>query len=292
VLGTAWVGPVKLAALLLLLFRVSLVAQDQTAIQVKPATPVIQEKDLWERTGILHPFHRMPRFVLHDQAALWISPVHTAKSDIKWWAIFGGATAALIATDRWTVQQLPNSRTQVSISTWGSRFGSAYSVIPISAAFYFIGSAQHDQRFRETGLIAFETLIDANIVGETLKLVTNRARPTERDGHGHFQDGANGRWNSSFPSGHALNTWALASVIAHEYPTPLVKIVAYGLASTVIISRVGARKHFPGDVVAGSAIGWFLGDYVYGKRHNRALDAKPSGILRVLDRVHLGLAVD
>src|SRR5881227_1553433 len=100
-------------------------AQDTTAIEVKPATPVIQNKDLWERTGLLHPFRRMPRFVMRDQARIWTSPVHTATSDIKWWAIFGGATAALVATDKWTVKQLPNSSSQVSVSTWGSRFGSA-----------------------------------------------------------------------------------------------------------------------------------------------------------------------
>jgi len=125
-------------------------------------------------------------------------------------------------------------------------------------------------------------------VGEAVKLVTNRSRPTEGDGKGQFFSSPNGRWSSSFPSGHAMNTWALASVIAHEYPTPLVKIVAYGLASTVVIARVGARRHFPGDVAAGAAMGWFMGDYLYGKRHNRDLDRKPSALRSVLDHVQLG----
>ena len=56
------------------------------------------------------PSAACPRYVISDQKAIWTSPVHTAKSDLKWWAIFGGATAALIATDRWTVKQLPNSQ--------------------------------------------------------------------------------------------------------------------------------------------------------------------------------------
>jgi membrane-associated phospholipid phosphatase len=216
--------------------------------------------------------------------------VHTAKRDIKWWAIFGGATAALVATDRWTVRQLPNSRTQVSISTWSSRIGSAYSLIPISAGFYFIGSKGNDERLRETGLIAFETLINANIVSEALKIVAGRARPLEANGHGRFET-APSRWSSSFPSGHAINTWALASVITHEYPKPIVKVVAYGLASTVVISRVGARRHFPGDVVAGAGLGWFMGDYLYGKRHNRLLDRR-STVGSVLDHVRLGVVLN
>jgi membrane-associated phospholipid phosphatase len=273
-------------ALALILFSCTAAfAQDPTAIQVQPSTPVVKNKDLWEGTGVFHPFKRMPRFVLHDQAAIWTSPFHTAKSDIKWWAIVGGATAALIATDQYTI---PKSDSMVSVSTWGSRLGAAYTLVPLSAGFYLIGTGTHNPRFRETGLIAFETLIDASITAGVIKAIGDRARPTENDGKGHFWDSPNSRWNSSFVSGHAANTWALASVIAHEYPTPLVKIIAYGLASTVVISRIGARRHFPGDVVAGAGLGWFMGDYLYGKRHNRELDRKPSALRNVLDHVHIG----
>jgi membrane-associated phospholipid phosphatase len=277
------------AAILILAF--SAAAQDQTAITVQPAAPAIQNKDLWDDSGIVHPFRRMPRYIWHDQKAIWTSPFHTAKRDIKWWLIFGGATAALIASDRWTTHHLPNSPDQITAGTWGSRIGAAYTLIPLSAGFYFIGSKTGDQRFRETGMIAFETLIDANIVGEVLKLATSRARPLQGDGNGGFESASN-PLTSSFPSGHAITTWALASVVAHEYPKPAVQIAAYGLASAVTIARVGARRHFPGDVLAGSALGWFIGDYLYGKRHNRELDRKPSAVRNVLDHVRLGVTVE
>jgi membrane-associated phospholipid phosphatase len=217
----------------------------------------------------------MPKYVLQDQKAIWTSPFHTRKQDVKYWAIFGAATAAFIATDQWSVQLLPNSSGQVSAGTWASRGGSAYSLIPISAGFYFIGTATHKERSRETGLMAFESLIDSTLVVEAVKLAAGRARPLESDGKGHFWDSPNGRWNSGFASGHAINVWALASVIAHQYPHPLiVPVLAYALASTVALARVGARQHFPGDVVAGSAMGWFIGDFVFARRHNRNLDPK------------------
>jgi membrane-associated phospholipid phosphatase len=264
----------------------------RSAIDVKPGAPVIKNKDLWDDTGYFHPFTRMPRYIWADQKAIWSSPFHTSKSDLKYWAIFGGATAAFIATDRHTAKDLPNSSSQVSVSTWGSRFGSAYSLIPISAGFYFIGTGIHENRFRETGLLCFEALIDSNIVAEAIKLATNRARPLEGDGRGHFEDSPNGRWNSSFPSGHAINTWVMASVIAHQYShKKIIPILVYTGATAVVVSRVGARKHFPGDVVAGSAMGWFIGDYVYGKRHNRDLDHKPTVAQTLLDHVHLGLSL-
>ena len=79
--------------------------------------------------------------------------------------------------------------------------------------------------------------------------------------------------------------------MAHEYPHPrIVPILAYGLATTVVGSRFAARKHFASDVVLGAAMGWFIGDYVYGKRHNRALDEKKPISWRLLDHVRWGPA--
>ena len=237
--------------------------------------PVPNQTDSWEGPGVLRPFRRMPKYVLQDQKAIWTSPFHIRKQNVKYWAVFGIATAAFIATDQWSVKLLPNSSSQVSAGTWASRAGSAYSLIPVSAAFYLIGTGKHEARARETGLMAFESLIDSTLVVEAVKLAADRARPLESDGKGHFWDSPAGRWNSGFPSGHAINTWALASVIAHQYPHPrIVPVLAYALASTVALARIGARQHFPGDVVAGSAMGWFIGDFVYGRRHNRNLDRK------------------
>ncbi|HLK47035.1 MAG TPA: phosphatase PAP2 family protein [Bryobacteraceae bacterium] len=260
---------------------------------VQPGPPVLKQKDIYEASGWLHPFVRMPKYVLLDQKAIWTSPFHTAKQDLKWWAIIGGATAALVATDQWSVRQLPNTKGQVAVSNWASRVGSAYSLIPISAGFYLLGTDTRGERLRETGLIGFESLIDVNLVAEGIKMVADRARPTESDGKGHFEDSPGSRWKSSFPSGHAVSTWALASVIAHEYPHPLiVPIIAYGLASTVVMARVGARQHFPGDVVAGSAIGWFVGDFVYGRRHNGSLDHKPTVAERILNHLRIGGSIE
>src|SRR5580704_5122111 len=80
----------------------------RSTIEVKPGSPVIKQKDMWDDTGYFHPFIRMPGYILQDQKAIWTSPVHTAKKDVKLWVIFGVATAALIATDRHSVNLLPN----------------------------------------------------------------------------------------------------------------------------------------------------------------------------------------
>ncbi|MFN7992867.1 MAG: phosphatase PAP2 family protein [Bryobacteraceae bacterium] len=266
---------------------------DRSVIQVKPGGQAIKNKDLWEKTGYLHPFRRMPRYVLYDQKAIWTSPFHTAKKDIKWWVLFGSAEAALLASDKWTVKQLPNSSTQVHLGKDLSAIGAAYTLIPISAGFYLIGTARQHEQFRETGLLCFETLIDSTIVETVIKTATDRARPLEGNGKGGFWDSSGPVWNASFPSGHAINTFALASVFAHEYShTWWVKALAYGYAGVVVGARLAARRHFPGDVVAGGAMGWFIGDYVYAKRHNPEVDEKVSMRQKILSHVRIGMSTN
>jgi membrane-associated phospholipid phosphatase len=260
-----------------------------TAIKVKPGAEAIKDKDLWEKTGYLHPFRRMPKYVWQDQKAIWSSPVHTARSDVKWWVIFGGAVGALIATDKHTERQFPNTPEQVRLGNYTSNLGEAYTLIPISAAFYLLGTAKSDERFRETGLLSFETLIDTTLIETILKSATDRARPLEGNGNGDFWSGAHGLLNSSFPSGHSIDTFGLASVFAHEYKRVWwVKLLAYTYAGTVVGARLAARRHFPSDVVAGGAMGWFTGDYVYAKRHNPDLDRKEGAMQKILAHVRVG----
>jgi len=230
----------------------------------------------------------MPRYFIQDQKAIWTSPFHTHKENAKWWVIFGGATAALLATDKWTSRQLPNTSDQISFATSSSRLGTAYSLLPISGAFYFIGLGANNEHFRETGIVGVEALADAAAVGLVLKLATRRERPLEGNGNGSFWASKSTFWNSGLPSGHALSSWALASVVAHEYPHPLiVPITAYALATTVCASRFAARKHFATDIVLGAGIGWFMGDYIFAKRHNRELD-KISALEKLKEHIHLG----
>jgi undecaprenyl-diphosphatase len=61
----------------------------------------------------------------------------------------------------------------------------------------------------------------------------------------------------SFPSGHALNAFAVGTVVALAFPatTPIVLL----LAGSIALSRVALGFHFAGDVVAGGAMGLALG---------------------------------
>ena len=262
---------------------------NRSAISVKRGGEAIKHKDLWEASGIFHPFVRMPRYILQDQKAIWTSPFHTKKQDIKYWVIFGTATGTLIALDKHIQKAAPDTSTLRAIGADTSNLGAAYTLIPIGAMFYFAGSAKGSQHFRETGMLMFETLVNTTIVELIIKSATNRERPLEGSGNGRFFHGDTA-WNASFPSCHAINTFGMASIFAHEYPHKLwVKLLAYGYAGAIVGARLAADKHFPSDVVAGGAMGWFIGDYVYAKRHNPELDKKPV-VQKIFDHIRIGPA--
>ncbi|HWR53456.1 MAG TPA: phosphatase PAP2 family protein [Bryobacteraceae bacterium] len=256
-------------------------APESTAEASAPPQATDQVAPVIEPSGEPEPnaWKRFPRNLLEDQKAIWTSPFRMSKQDAKWWVLFGGATAGFIAGDYWLSRQLPNTSDQIAVARWTSRIGASYSIIPITASVYLYGRLTDSPRARETGRIGLETLVNAAIVNATIKAVTRRERPLQGDGHGTFWSKTGGTWDASFPSGHATYSFALASVVAHEFPRPrIVPITAYALATTVGASRFAVRKHFASDIIVGGAIGWFIGHYVYGKRHNAELDTLRGGV--------------
>src|SRR6185437_17031409 len=126
-----------------------------------------------------------------------------------------------IATDRDLSKQLVQPG-HIDTSKQISNLG-LYSFIGAGAGFYGLGLISGDDHKRETGLLSGEAFINATLVAEALKGIVGRQRPFEGNGFGHI-----GKGGSSFPSEHAIGTFAIATVVAHEYPNPFIQIGAYG----------------------------------------------------------------
>jgi uncharacterized membrane protein len=211
--------------------------------------------------------HKLGANVLLDQADIWTSPLRINRHNVGWWLGFAGVTAGLIASDNWTSKQLENSPGQVR---WGGRIskvGASYTLIPLVFGFYGYGAWKDDPKARETGILGAEALIDALVVVQGMKLVARRKRPDAECCQGDFFSGG-----TSFPSGHSMESWALASVIAHEYNHyKFAPILAYSLATVVSAARFAGQKHYASDIVLGAGVGWFIGRYVYQTHVNHSI---------------------
>jgi undecaprenyl-diphosphatase len=63
--------------------------------------------------------------------------------------------------------------------------------------------------------------------------------------------------SGSFPSGHSASAFAFACCVGTQLPRAASPLLA--LAASVAYTRVYTGVHFPGDVIAGSAIGAVIG---------------------------------
>ncbi|MFZ2587719.1 MAG: phosphatase PAP2 family protein [Alphaproteobacteria bacterium] len=98
----------------------------------------------------------------------------------------------------------------------------------------------------------------AGVVGWVIKVAIGRPRPKEMlmnganpmDAHPWVLDA--GFW--SFPSGHAVSTFAIATVLAAAYP--VYRKFIWPIAGVLAVSRfLALTPHYMGDVIAGAAVG-------------------------------------
>lgn len=201
--------------------------------------------------------------ILNDQKDLWLFPLQLGRGRHLLPAIsITGVTAALIALDP---HDAPHFRRTTTFSDFNKVFAgniTTTEILVAPASFYVVGAFDKDPYARKTGLFAAETLADVTILDAVMKGVTRRLRPSDIPPYGNFSDSffqaKHNPFSTSFPSGHTISAFAVATVIARRYGKQhrWVPYAAYGLAGVIGFSRVTLQAHFPSDVFLGAALGY------------------------------------
>jgi membrane-associated phospholipid phosphatase len=202
----------------------------------------------------------LPKNLFLDQKQFWTAPIHM--SEKQWeWAIPSVLVGGLfIKADQTIENHVPTNKSTVSHAGTASNAGVAV-LTAAGAGLFLLGHIQDNDQRRETGILAGEAAIGALVDTEVFKYAAGRERPFTGTSPGRFFVGGD-----SFPSLHSSVSWAIASVIAHEYPGPLTQLLAYGTAGGVSAARWAGQKHFFSDVAIGAALGWYMGRQVYRSR--------------------------
>jgi hypothetical protein len=212
-----------------------------------------------------HSLTGLGKEFLLDQKQIWTSPAKLQFSDIQWLVPMSGITAGLFVTDVDYSKNLSHNPTTISHYNTISNAGIG-ALIGGAGGMWVLGHIKHNERWSETGFLAGEAALNSLVMVESLKYPLGRERPYQGNGTGpFFQSG------TSFPSEHAAAAWSIAGVVAHEYPSPWIKITVYGLAALVDYSRIHGRQHFPSDVFVGSMMGNLIGQNIYSRNHDPGL---------------------
>lgn len=200
-----------------------------------------------------------------DQKQIWTFPVKLAHG--KHWipvAAVVGTTAALVALDPHTA---PYFRRTSAFDGFNHVFTGQATSIAIAVppvAMYAAGLIRKDPKMQSTALLAGEAFANVEILTTVMKDIDRRLRPIDVPLNGDFShtwfqdDHHNFRSNGSFPSGHTIAAFAIATVIARRYGKQArwVPYVAYGGAALVGFSRLTLSAHFASDVFMGAALGY------------------------------------
>jgi membrane-associated phospholipid phosphatase len=214
------------------------------------------DRDVSERTIF-------PNF-LHDQKDMWLFPVSQLGHGHHWVPTIAvvGVTAGLLALD---AHDTPYFRRTTTFNGFNRVFSGNITqteILVAPASFYVVGLFDKDPYARKTGLLAAEALADVTVLSFVIKGITRQERPVSIPPYGNFSDTffkAKGNpFSSGFPSGHAIDAFAVATVIARRYGKQhrWVTYVAYGAAGLIGFSRITTQAHFPSEVFLGAALGY------------------------------------
>ncbi|HEX4167277.1 MAG TPA: phosphatase PAP2 family protein [Bryobacteraceae bacterium] len=204
--------------------------------------------------------------VLSDQKAIWLSPLKLTE-DHNWVPVVSviGVTAGLFAIDPYEARYFHTASTFQGFNGVFTGNATLLGSILAPVSLYAIGLGRKDTKMQHTALLAGEAVANAEILTTVLKDIDRRARPASFPAHGNYWDswedgkGSFVRGNGSFPSGHAIAAFSIATVIAHRYRTHRwVPYVAYGMAGLVGFSRLTLSAHFASDVFVGAVLGYSI----------------------------------
>jgi membrane-associated phospholipid phosphatase len=168
-------------------------------------------------------------------------------------ALAGGAILSGALLDK-PVDRFMNKHAGASITKAWNNVGKATPLVLAGAAAGAV--AFGDSRMQNMGIISLESVVGAAALSIATKNLVNRARP--RDELGQWSRSPN-RSDASFPSNHATVAFAAVTPFAQEYDAPWL----YGVAAVGSLGRTAGRQHWVSDVVAGSALGYVVGSWLW-----------------------------
>jgi membrane-associated phospholipid phosphatase len=209
---------------------------------------------------------KLPGNILDDQGRILRAPLKLKER--KYWI----PTAAILATTIGLVKLDATEghyfRTASIYNGFDKVFSgqnTAHAMWVFPFALYGAGLIEKDSKMTSTALLAGEAVIDSEILTTALKDIDRRKRPQDVLPNQNFSDTwfqghvAGLQGNGSFPSGHSIAAFSIATVIAHRYGNhKWVPYAAYGTAALIGLSRLTLSSHFASDVFVGGVLGYSI----------------------------------
>lgn len=209
----------------------------------------------------------------NDGIKTFVSPFHYNSRD----AIIAGAvlttTALLFTVDEKsrTYFHKQSSDFNDNLKDVGNFYGTIYPTLIAGGGLYVVGLFEGNYNIRITGRMVFESVAIAGLITTMTKSLLGRHRPYTNDGSTKFEGPTVNADYLSLPSGHATVAFALSTTLANRFHNTYASIGLYTLAGITSLARIYDDKHWASDVVLGSAIGYFVADFISGNKKKESV---------------------
>lgn len=197
------------------------------------------------------PRHTGVKALVKDLA---LDVVHLpSKENLFWVGVGGGTALAVHPADDYVNEALLNSPFADKFFKPGAVLGQLGTLLGTATTVYVVGRVRDQPKVSHMGMDLIQALVISETLTQSLKRITRRERP---DGSGA----------TSFPSGHAADTFAFATALERHLGWKGA-VPAYIFSSYVAVSRLPANRHWLSDAVFGATVGIIAGRTV--TRHGR-----------------------
>ena len=219
--------------------------------------------------GVVRPQAKTQLGFWEEHKRIWSSGFNKNKHTVPLWCT-ALTTFALIAKDEeiyHNIKKFQNKNPSLSrVSETITLLGDGYVDLSIIGFFYLRGRMFNDKRAAKTASLGFRGMMHTGFIVQVFNHLSGRQRPSADSGRDRWHGPAGapkrytpGRWDfyDSFPSGHTIAAWSLATVISHQYShIKMIPPLAYTLATGAGLSRITEDTHWASDVFLGAIIGY------------------------------------
>jgi membrane-associated phospholipid phosphatase len=182
-------------------------------------------------------------------------------TNLYWVGVGGGVSLAVHPVDDNVQQHMMGNETADKFFAPGRLFNTA-TLLGVAATTYTVGRVRDEPRVSFVGMDLLRSLAISQGLTQVLKYATRRERP---DGSG----------KTSFPSGHAADTFAFATALERHVGWKY-SIPGYLFASYVAASRLPSNRHWLSDITFGATVGIIAGRTV--SRRGRDFPVTPVAV--------------
>lgn len=220
--------------------------------------------------------------LIRDEARIWSSPFRAQPKDLVLYGSVLAGTVTLIQFDEEIYREVKafqnNNPLIDDLSPRITLIGDEKYTLGLFGAFYLTGKVFNQPRAVETSVIGFQTLMHTGFVIQVMKHIFGRTRPSVFDGedYWHGPKGSTLRYEEnfasydSFPSGHTIIAWGMATVIAEQYKDiKAIPYISYTIATLAGLSRITEDAHWASDVLMGAFLGNQIGKFIARKGNKK-----------------------